>query len=53
MVGLQVIFIFSLLFLQVVYHKHVLRFELEIRLYVCIIERCLKENTSHISPGVS
>ena len=38
MVALQVVFLFSLLFLQIVYHKYVLHFELEIKLYIHTIE---------------
>ena len=49
MVALQVVFLFSLLFLQIVYHKYVLHFELEIKLYIYTIEKILKENTSNIS----
>ena len=43
MVALQVVFLFSLLFLQIVYHKYVLHFELEIKLYIHTIEKILKE----------
>lgn len=49
MVALQVFLLFSLLFLQIVYHKYVLHFELEIKLYIHTIEKILKENTSNIS----
>lgn len=53
MVGSEVVFVFSLLFLQIICPKHMLLFELEINLYICIIGKYLEENTSNISPDVS